>query len=533
MLRIEFSNSNIEIKINNNAVDYKMTLRCLKFFNFIILFLISFSGLAANLKSDHSLSYFINDMSNRNCLFNKGKKLSLKDCKMEKNKSILEITASNQIKFNKLCLEISQDQLYLATCDRLSEKQKFSIDINHQISHKGKCLTANDSFSLVMGSCISTSFKVQKTNNNVKQISSNDALAYLRLAFASSAAAYQPLDDSFFKGQYIVDGFITNNWTSTRVSIPGRCLIGFEKKGGLCYPIESFVNLNDTECKQNDLESKNKKCKRLQHDKDQSHFEKSDPQINFLTKAPLEYDNVHPVTFHQFETEYNVKACDIGGWKGASFEKEGEKYILLQNENEKISVFSFSGLDALSIEDIITDLQYFPFNLEDKIEDALVNSKLLNSFNKLSHQLKKDLETIAPDTQIILTGHGLGGALATIAAVHFSQWGKKVASVVTFGSPMVGKQKFAKLYQSRVGCQSTVRIVNTEDLIPNILEKEGFQHACGAFEGTQALDYSLEKHDMFLAYKKIVDAMTDNQDATFAATACIAQHAPNRDFRLE
>ncbi|HKH49087.1 MAG TPA: lipase family protein [Thermoanaerobaculia bacterium] len=56
------------------------------------------------------------------------------------------------------------------------------------------------------------------------------------------------------------------------------------------------------------------------------------------------------------------------------------------------------------------------------------------------------------------TGHSLGGALATLAASRF----KNVNGVYTFGSPVVGDQKFAQSF--RVAAK-TYRFVNNEDLV--------------------------------------------------------------------
>ena len=59
------------------------------------------------------------------------------------------------------------------------------------------------------------------------------------------------------------------------------------------------------------------------------------------------------------------------------------------------------------------------------------------------------------------TGHSLGGALATLAASRF----KNVNGVYTFGSPVVGDQKFAQSF--RVAAK-TYRFVNNEDLVAQL-----------------------------------------------------------------
>jgi len=69
------------------------------------------------------------------------------------------------------------------------------------------------------------------------------------------------------------------------------------------------------------------------------------------------------------------------------------------------------------------------------------------------------------DTKIILTGHSLGGALATLAACRFYDLGIKPENLVvySFGAPPVGSQKFIDAYQNKF---SIYRFANTLDIVP-------------------------------------------------------------------
>ena len=65
-----------------------------------------------------------------------------------------------------------------------------------------------------------------------------------------------------------------------------------------------------------------------------------------------------------------------------------------------------------------------------------------------------------------LTGHGMGGALATIGAVAVSRAGFNVRGVYTYGAPRPGDQAFATAFKSRgIDCQ---RWVNNNDLIATV-----------------------------------------------------------------
>ena len=48
-----------------------------------------------------------------------------------------------------------------------------------------------------------------------------------------------------------------------------------------------------------------------------------------------------------------------------------------------------------------------------------------------------------PDAQITVTGHSLGGALATHALAILTAQGFKIKNFYTFGSPRVGDPKFS------------------------------------------------------------------------------------------
>jgi triacylglycerol lipase len=66
-----------------------------------------------------------------------------------------------------------------------------------------------------------------------------------------------------------------------------------------------------------------------------------------------------------------------------------------------------------------------------------------------------------PGHTLWLTGHSLGGALATLAAADFKGQGRPVQQVMTFGAPRVGDAAFAQGYQL-----PTIRFVNHHDPVP-------------------------------------------------------------------
>mmetsp|Transcript_3399 Transcript_3399/g.526 ORF Transcript_3399/g.526 Transcript_3399/m.526 type:complete len:145 (-) Transcript_3399:143-577(-) len=77
--------------------------------------------------------------------------------------------------------------------------------------------------------------------------------------------------------------------------------------------------------------------------------------------------------------------------------------------------------------------------------------------------------------KIVISGHSLGGAVATIFAAHLLKLGYPVTELVTFGSPRVGNKEFAMYVSSRI--PKAIRIVHNRDPVPCVpLLKQGFLH---------------------------------------------------------
>lgn len=82
-----------------------------------------------------------------------------------------------------------------------------------------------------------------------------------------------------------------------------------------------------------------------------------------------------------------------------------------------------------------------------------------------------------PNAQIIVTGHSLGAALATLAYVDLYALFGEVDYLYTFGSPRVGNDKFAAYASQQLGRGFKARITHYEDIIPHLpFSMWGFTH---------------------------------------------------------
>jgi pimeloyl-ACP methyl ester carboxylesterase len=97
-------------------------------------------------------------------------------------------------------------------------------------------------------------------------------------------------------------------------------------------------------------------------------------------------------------------------------------------------------------------------------------------FHEQFAAVQGSIEMLLPadgNTQIMLAGHSLGGAIATIAA---AEWNKKyrVKAVYTFGQPAVGNDVFADFMDNNYR-SNYYRFVNDADLVARV--PPGYTHA--------------------------------------------------------
>jgi hypothetical protein len=98
----------------------------------------------------------------------------------------------------------------------------------------------------------------------------------------------------------------------------------------------------------------------------------------------------------------------------------------------------------------------------------------------------------SPIASLVITGHSLGGALATLLALDVAAntaLGKNLAAW-TFASPRTGDPSFADTYNQVV--PNTVRIANRMDLVPKLPLPPLYKHVLGIFELNPMLKVKLD-----------------------------------------
>ena len=138
-----------------------------------------------------------------------------------------------------------------------------------------------------------------------------------------------------------------------------------------------------------------------------------------------------------------------------------------------MAVVSFRGTE--NVQDWMTNLQYSltPAEVPQPAGSELtgkVHQGFLNAFRSVRGQVDRYLPW-AEGLPVFITGHSLGGALATLGAAHLSGWG--LAACYTFGAPRVGNKGFSSGLRTPF-----YRVVNPGDPVPHIpTPLQGYRHA--------------------------------------------------------
>ncbi len=145
--------------------------------------------------------------------------------------------------------------------------------------------------------------------------------------------------------------------------------------------------------------------------------------------STFSYDHVE----EKKSLEFELKQLDFKLFQ--TFDCEGTQAILV--ENDKHVILAFRGTESNSIKDIKSDAKAI------SKKDAS-GGKIHSGFEEAYQKVAFDIE-IALDSQalrkkpLFITGHSLGGALATIAAKKINHKAG-IAACYTFGSPRVGDE---------------------------------------------------------------------------------------------
>lgn len=129
----------------------------------------------------------------------------------------------------------------------------------------------------------------------------------------------------------------------------------------------------------------------------------------------------------------------------------------------QFAIVAFRGTQPDQWDDIMADGNYVPIDWH----GVTVHRGFAAAVDVVWDQLSARLAALPESCSIWFTGHSLGAALATLAAYR----APRVSGVYTFGSPLVGNQVFAGMFNTRFGTR-TVRYVNDHDVVTRVPSEE-------------------------------------------------------------
>ncbi len=96
-----------------------------------------------------------------------------------------------------------------------------------------------------------------------------------------------------------------------------------------------------------------------------------------------------------------------------------------------------------------------------------IHRGFFQSFHDVRQSLENLIEPLLATRSLLLTGHSLGGALAVLAAMYWSEK-FKIGSVYTFGQPRVGLPSYQAYMRNHAIDRKIHRIVNANDIVPRV-----------------------------------------------------------------
>ncbi len=139
----------------------------------------------------------------------------------------------------------------------------------------------------------------------------------------------------------------------------------------------------------------------------------------------------------------------------------GTQGFLTHRSSGGPAVLAFRGTESGKLEDLLADAEIA------QTSSPHFRGRVHAGFAKLWTKARGEVRDLVASVQgdLLITGHSLGAALATLAAIEALQTPRKgIMELVTFGSPRVGDQELCDL----VPAERSRRYVNCCDLIARV-----------------------------------------------------------------
>jgi triacylglycerol lipase len=179
-----------------------------------------------------------------------------------------------------------------------------------------------------------------------------------------------------------------------------------------------------------------------------------------------------------YESETKITAT-LAGWdmRLERFFDVQDTQAFLAADDEKY-ILAFRGTDFSALKDWMTDADIQQVNGP----AGKVHEGFLCAVNSIWRELWKILDQQRGQRSLWVTGHSLGGALATLAVAKIRlEKAHPVDGLYTFGQPRVGDADFAYRFDQDFK-DRTFRFVNNQDIVPRVPLRVLNYHDTGTFK---------------------------------------------------
>ena len=142
-------------------------------------------------------------------------------------------------------------------------------------------------------------------------------------------------------------------------------------------------------------------------------------------------------------------------------------YLAITESPSKQIIFAARG--TFSDANWRTNFDFFtvPSNVA---EGATVHRGFNNAWNEIAVDVRQaidDTVKMKPDYKLVITGHSLGGAIATVAAANLTAEGGYEFDLYTYGQPRVGNDKFSDFLSENIPGR-LYRVTHDADPVPRL-----------------------------------------------------------------
>jgi len=172
------------------------------------------------------------------------------------------------------------------------------------------------------------------------------------------------------------------------------------------------------------------------------------------------------LVYENFELGGKVKALLLKKLEGGSFKwikgfvsnETDTQAFLVVKDDLSYAVLAFRGTEVTKLTDIKTDATASMISLV----GGRVHKGFIQAYKSVATEIERSVAKL-DGIPLYITGHSLGGALATVATQHLEAnpaFRDQIAACYTYGSPRVGNDQFDREFKSAI-----YRVVNTTDVV--------------------------------------------------------------------